>query len=77
LNFRVKNYKFLIKDNNISDEGCFIICEILKNSKIEKINLKNTNITTIGLKCLKEALKNNISLIEINLDSNFVDFLKS
>jgi hypothetical protein len=47
--------------------------EILQNSKIEKIDLGINNITARGLEYLKESLKNNTYLIEIDLRGKIIN----
>jgi hypothetical protein len=68
----------------ISDDGCFVLNEILKKSKIEIINLKSkllgfnkgNRITQKGLEYLEESLCNNKYLKEINLYRNVIKINK-
>jgi hypothetical protein len=65
-----------MKDNQISDKLLYLINEIIKDSKIESINLscnfifnKDNEITKIEL--LNESLINNEYLKEIDLSGMF------
>jgi Ran GTPase-activating protein (RanGAP) involved in mRNA processing and transport len=56
--------------NSFSDKGCEILNEILiKNQKIEIINLGYNSITSKGIQNMKESLSKNNSITEIDLGS--------
>lgn len=56
---------------NLSCEGIKILAEILQfggNSTLQRIDLRNNNVSVPGLTALNEALKSNKSIIRIDLD---------
>jgi hypothetical protein len=57
---------FNLKGNRLYDQGCIVLNEIFKDSKIEEIDLSSTfylksgnGITNTGLENMKESLINN------------------
>ncbi len=56
--------------NNIDDPGAIALARSLKvNTTLQKINLKNNDITTEGILALKEITKVNTSL---SIDLNYI-----
>jgi hypothetical protein len=74
---QVNNYKKLKLENDIKDEGCKILNEILlENKTIEKLRcnllkiIKGNKISSIGLLNMKESLMKNKILKEICINVN-------
>jgi Ran GTPase-activating protein (RanGAP) involved in mRNA processing and transport len=59
-----------MKDCRFGDEGCKTLNEILKKSKIEKIELVGNEITDIGIKRMKDSLQMSETIKELILYSN-------
>nr|XP_021325103.1 uncharacterized protein si:ch211-11p18.6 isoform X8 [Danio rerio] len=72
----VLSSKTILKEMNLNnsrllDSGVKVICEGLKNSKLEILKLSNCSITEEGYKALASALRSNPShLIELDLRGN-------
>jgi hypothetical protein len=62
-----------LENNNFDDVDCLILNDILKVSKIEKINLSHNGFTGFGLEKMKESLMNTKYLKEIDLKASQFD----
>ncbi|XP_058467646.1 serine-rich adhesin for platelets [Malaya genurostris] len=78
----VSNIKDSLKSNNsltslglqgahLSDNGAKVMAEVIEfggNSTLQRIDMRNNNITATGLDCLNEALKSNKTVTRVDLD---------
>ena len=76
LNLSKINYLILEKlnlsYNNISIDGIKIISNLLINSKIKKLNINKNYLGDEGCSILSKGIKQNNSLISINLSCNYI-----
>ena len=59
-------------DNDIGDDGIFVIAGALGNCKINKLDVRICNITLIGARSLATALSSNYTIRELWLQDNAI-----